>query len=132
MIDNPVLNILFLAFFVSLVVSLYQRKIFSKSKINKIKTEIDEIRKKLLKSEADEFLVKKVVELNKIFVKENMKVLVVALLIGLLGIYLVQHAYSGYTVKLPIPVFKNLNILYFYIILTFVIGIVLSKLLEVS
>jgi len=126
--QNPIITVFILSFVFSLIISLLQRRVFGKEKLKAIKKEIDEINEKLLKlKEPQEELLKKLFELNKILLKENLKVLVVSFILGIIGIYFVKYNYSGSFIR--VPIIGSLSVLYFYILLSFIIGIVLSKIL---
>ncbi|MGC9059274.1 MAG: hypothetical protein ACP5H3_02635, partial [Candidatus Aenigmatarchaeota archaeon] len=46
---NPLLSLLFLSFFLTLLITLYQRKIFKKVEVRKIKEETDELKERIIK-----------------------------------------------------------------------------------
>ncbi|MEM5815039.1 MAG: hypothetical protein QXD89_00945 [Candidatus Aenigmatarchaeota archaeon] len=130
---HPVVAVVILSFFLSLIISFLQKIIFRKENLVRIKREMEEIKERIIKSkETDKNLIDKLYQLNKIIIKENVKIILITIFIGLFGISWVEYNYSGSFVKLPLPVVKSLNIIYFYIIVTLIIGIVLSKLMEVS
>lgn len=130
---NPILSVVLVAFLTTLIITVYKKILFERGGFMKIKREMDEIREKILKSgEESSKYVQRLMELNKILFKQFSKILIFSLLIGILSLSWVQYNYSGKFVKVPLPLFQNLGIIYFYIILTFIISVVLSKLLEVS
>jgi uncharacterized membrane protein (DUF106 family) len=133
---NPLISLLLVSFFLSLIILLYQRKIFSKEGIIELKRRADEIRENLVKTqnkskEELEKLMEEMINVNGRLLKENFKVTVLSLFLGIIFFYWISFHYSGYYVKLPIPFFNKLSLVYFYIILSVVLGIVMGKLLEV-
>lgn len=132
---NPIISVLIVSIVITLIIAIFKRRVFGKEEFKIVKREMDEIREKLFKSknQSDE-LIKRLMYLNKILFKQTTKILILSLILGIVCLSWVQYNYSGNYVRLPIPIpfFQNLNMVYFYIILTFIISIVLSKLLEVS
>lgn len=130
---NPVLSILVVSVLTTLIINLYKKFIFEKSGFKKIKREMDEIKERVLKYKEDSNkYIERLMELNKTVFKQTIKVLLLSLIIGFLSLSWIHYNYSGSYIRTPIPFFKNLNMVYFYLLLTFIISIVLSKLLEVS
>ena len=132
----PLFSLLTLSFIFSLLVLLYQRRIFSNKNVREMKRKLDEIREKIIKlqdrnkEELNEFL-NEMLKLNARLMKENLKVSLLSLCLGILILSWVSFHYSGYYVKLPLPYLSKLNLVYFYVILCLVIGVVLGKFLEV-
>jgi len=133
---NPLVSLLLVSFFLSLIILLYQRRIFSKEGIIELKRRADEIRENLVKTqnkskEELEKLMEEMINVNGRLLKENFKVMVLSLFLGIVFFYWISFHYSGYYVKLPTPFFDKLSLVYFYIILSVVLGIVMGKFLEV-
>ena len=130
---NPLLSLLFLSFFLTLLITLYQRKIFKKDEVRKIKEETDELKERIIKlqkngnKEEIEKVLDEMIKANFKIMKENFKVIILSFFLGIVVFSWISFAYSGYYVKLPFPIFNKLSSIYFYIILSFVIGIVLAK-----
>jgi len=131
---NPIISILILTLIFTLITLFFRKKFLGNEEIKNLRKEMDEIRERILKNrEKEEELFNRLMKLNATIFKQTFKILVVSLVIGILCLSWIQYNYSGNYVKLPISFpFQNIQIIYFYIILTFIISTVLTKLLEVS
>jgi uncharacterized membrane protein (DUF106 family) len=132
----PLLSLFLLSFTLSLIVLLYQRRIFSKETMRNLKRRADEIREKAVKTqnkskEELEKLMNEMIKINVSLFKENFKVILLSLFLGVIFFSWISFHYSGYYLKLPLPFFNKIEILYFYVILCMVLGIVIGKFLEV-
>jgi uncharacterized membrane protein (DUF106 family) len=132
---NPLISLILISLSISFVVSFYQRKISSKEKVRELKKRANEIREELVKfqknKEKFEKLMNEMININAKLLKENLKVIILSFSLGIIFFYWVSFHYSNYYIKLPIPFFDKLNLVYFYIILSIISGIVIGKLLEV-
>jgi uncharacterized membrane protein (DUF106 family) len=133
---HPLFSLLFLSFLFSIVLLLYQRRIFSKKDMKEIKRKMDEIKEKMLKiqgksQEELNKLMDEMLKVNAKLMKENLKVILFSLFIGILILSWISFRYSGYYLKLPFPFLNKLSLIYFYMILCIILGIVLGKFLEV-
>lgn len=132
---NPVLSVLMITLCFTFFNLLLRKKFLDTQKIKDLKREIEEIREKLLKKrEKSEELINKLMSLNLTVLKYTSRMFFISLILGILCFSWIYYNYSLTYIRLPFSVFslKNLNIIYFYLILTFIISIVISKLLEVS
>jgi len=59
--------------------------------------------------------------------KENLKIMFLSIFIGGILLSWVSFHYSGYYIKVPLPIFSKISLIQFYLILCIVIGIVMSK-----
>jgi uncharacterized membrane protein (DUF106 family) len=133
---HPLLSITILSFVFSLVVLLYQRKIFNNKSVKEVKRKLDEIREKVIKMQSknqDEInkMFNEMLKLNAKILKESLKVTLLSLILGIILISWISFHYSGYYVKVPFPYFDNMSLVYFYVIFSLVIGAIISKFLEV-
>ncbi len=132
----PILTLIIITSILSLVVLIYQRMIFSKESVKELRRRIDEIRENIVKIQGDNpeelnRLISEMLKMNSRLLKENLKVVLLSFFLGIVFFSWVSLHYSGYYVKLPLPFFDKISLIYFYIILCFVFGIVIGKLLEV-
>jgi uncharacterized membrane protein (DUF106 family) len=135
---NPLLSLLLLSLISTILIMLYQRKVFKRVEVKKIKENIDELKEKMIKiqksgnKEEMEKILDEILKNNFKLMKENFKVIILSFFLGIVILSWVSFAYSGYYIKLPFPVFTKISSIYFYIILSFVIGIVLAKIFEIG
>ena len=132
----PLVVTMILSFTFSLIVLLWQRKVFSNKNVRELKIRLDEIREKVVKlknrnQEEMDKIMSEMLRLNARIMKESLKVSVLSLLLGIVLLSWISFHYSGYYLKSPLPYVKNINLVYFYVILSLVIGIVIGKFLEV-
>ena len=132
----PLVVAMILSFTFSLIVLLWQKKIFSNKNVREIKIRLDEIREKIVKlknrnQEEMDKIMSEMLRLNARIMKESLKVSILSLLLGIVLISWLSFHYSGYYIKSPLPYINNINLVYFYVILSLVIGVVIGKLLEV-
>jgi len=133
---SPLVSITVLSFAFSLIVLLYQRKIFSNKNVKEVKRKLDEIREKIIKvqnknqDEMDKML-NEILRLNAKIMKENLKVTLLSLILGIVLISWISFHYSGYYIKVPFPYFNNMSLVYFYVIFSIIIGVIIGKFLEV-
>ena len=133
---SPLVSITVLSFVFSLIVLLYQRKIFSNKNVKEVKRKLDEIREKIIKvqnknqDEMDKML-NEILRLNAKIMKENLKVTLLSLILGIVLISWISFHYSGYYIKVPFPYFNNMSLVYFYVIFSIIIGVIIGKFLEV-
>jgi uncharacterized membrane protein (DUF106 family) len=133
---SPLVSITILSFAFSLLVLLYQRKIFNNKSVKEVKRKLDEIREKIIKVQnknQDEMnkMFDEMLKLNAKILKENLKVTLLSLILGIILISWVSFHYSGYYLKVPFPYFNNMSLVYFYVIFSLVIGVIIGKFLEV-
>ena len=131
---NPVLSALILSLLTSLTIALIQKVVFSKKGVRELKIKLDEMKEKLVKERNEEKLnemLSQVIKLNQKLLKENLKVLILSIFIGVLVIVWISHNYSKVSVSLPLPFLNKISLLYFYIMSGVIISFVLSKFLEV-
>jgi len=133
---SPLMSITVLSFAFSLIVLLYQRKIFNNKNVKEVKRKLDEIREKIIKvqnknqDEMDKML-NEMLRLNVKIMKENFKVTLLSLILGIVLISWISFHYSGYYIKVPFPYFNNMSLVYFYVIFSIIIGVIIGKFLEV-
>jgi len=133
---SPLISVTILSFTFSLIILLYQRKIFNKSNVKEVRRRLDEIKEKVIKlkdksQEEMDKIMNEMLKLNVRMMKESLKVTILSLILGIVLISWVSFHYSGYYLKSPLPYIDKINLVYFYIILSLVIGVVIGKLLEV-
>jgi len=102
----PLIQILILSLAFSIITSFYKKKVFSNRNFVEIKEKIDAISRKIniLKDKnKKEFnrLMGELADANIKLIKENIKVAIFSLLIGILFFSWVSFNYSGYYVYLP-------------------------------
>jgi|GEM_PF-2563064 len=131
----PLLAVIILSFTFSLIVLLFQRKVFENKKVREMKLRLEEVREKVIKlqnrnQEELNKILNEMLRLNTRIMKENLKVALLSLALGIVVISWVSFHYSGYYLKLPFPYFSNISLLYFYVILSLILGVVIGKFLE--
>jgi uncharacterized membrane protein (DUF106 family) len=132
----PLFSLILLSFLSSLIILLFQRRIFSKENIKNLRRRVDELREYIVKNQnknKDEIgkLINEMIKLNLKLMKENLKVMLLSILLGIIFFSWVSFHYSNYYLNLPFPILSKLNLVYFYLILCIVFGVVMSKFLEV-
>jgi len=132
----PLLAVIILSLAFSLIVLLFQRKVFWNEKVREAKLRLEEIKEKAIrlqnrKQEEFDKILNEMLKLNTRIMKENLKVTLLSLVLGIIVISWVSFHYSGYYIKLPFPYFNNIGLLYFYVMLSLLLGVVIGKLLEV-
>lgn len=131
----PLLAVIILSLAFSLIVLLFQRKVFENKKVREMKLRLEEVREKVIKlqnrnQEELNKILNEMLRLNTRIMKENLKVALLSLALGIVVISWVSFHYSGYYLKLPFPYFSNISLLYFYVILSLILGVVIGKFLE--
>ena len=135
---NPLISLLMLSLIFTLLIIFYQRKIFRKNEIREIKKRVDELKEKMIKAQKNgnkeevEKILNEMFKANLKLIKEDFKVLILSFFLGIIIFSWVSFAYSGYYVKLPFPVFNKISLIYFYMLLSFIVGIVLAKIFEIG
>jgi uncharacterized membrane protein (DUF106 family) len=132
----PLFSLILLSFLSSLIILLFQRRIFSKENIKNLRRRVDELREYIVKNQnknKDEIgkLINEMIKLNLKLMKENLKVMLLSIFLGIIFFSWVSFHYSNYYLNLPFPILSKLNLVYFYLILCIVFGVVMSKFLEV-
>jgi uncharacterized membrane protein (DUF106 family) len=132
----PLFSLILLSFLSSLIILLFQRRIFSKENIKNLRRRVDELREYIVKNQnknKDEIgkLINEMIKLNLKLMKENLKVMLLSIFLGVIIFSWVSFHYSNYYLNLPFPFLNKLNLVYFYLILCVVFGVVMSKFLEV-
>jgi uncharacterized membrane protein (DUF106 family) len=132
----PLFSLILLSFLSSLIILLFQRRIFSKENVKNLRRRVDELREYIVKNQnknKDEIgkLINEMIKLNLKLMKENLKVMLLSILLGIIFFSWVSFHYSNYYLNLPFPILSKLNLVYFYLILCVVLGVVMSKFLEV-
>jgi len=133
---SPLVSVTILSFIFSLIILLYQRKIFANSNMREVKRRLEEIKEKVIKlqsrkQEEMDKIMSEMLRLNIRIMKESLKVTILSLIIGIVLISWISFHYSGYYLKSPIPYINNINLVYFYVILSLIIGVIIGKFLEV-
>ena len=135
----PYLALTLLSIMLTLTIFGLNKLFFRKNISNELKAKMEEIREKLAtaqrlgnKEEIDKFF-KEMMNLNKEFMKQNLKTLIISLSIISLIFPWLQFKYGtvGYIVKLPfeLPILgSNLSWLYWYILISITIGWVINRL----
>ncbi len=132
----PLIQILILSLAFSIITSFYKKKVFSNRNFVEIKEKIDAISKKInmLKDKnKKEFnrLMGEVADANIKLIKENIKVAIFSLLIGILFFSWVSFNYSSYYVYLPFSFPNKVSLIYVYAILCLVLTFIIDKMLGV-
>ncbi|MFZ8830309.1 MAG: EMC3/TMCO1 family protein [Candidatus Aenigmatarchaeota archaeon] len=132
----PLFSLILLSFLSSLIILLFQRRIFSKENVKNLRRRVDELREYIVKNQnknKDEIgkLINEMIKLNLKLMKENLKVMLLSIFLGIIFFSWVSFHYSNYYLNLPFPILSKLNLVYFYLILCIVFGVVMSKFLEV-
>jgi len=134
---HPILSLLILSIVFSIALILYQRNLFNKKGIEELRIKMNKIREELMRTsnksqEEVSKLWNEMLKINLKLIKENIKVLILSVVIGTIFVSWISFRYSGYHVKLPFPLFSELDLIYFYIILCIVLGAVIGKFLGVK
>jgi uncharacterized membrane protein (DUF106 family) len=130
----PLIQILILSLAFSIITSFYKKKVFSNRNFVEIKEKIDAISKKIniLKDKnKKEFnrLMGELADANIKLIKENIKVAIFSLLIGILFFSWVSFNYSSYYVYLPFSFPNKVSLIYVYAILCLVLTFIIDKML---
>jgi uncharacterized membrane protein (DUF106 family) len=132
----PLIQILILSLAFSIITSFYKKKVFSNRNFVEIKEKIDVISKKInvLKGKnKKEFnrLMGELADANIKLIKENIKVAIFSVLIGILFFSWVSFNYSSYYVYLPFSFPNKVSLIYVYAILCLVLTFIIDKMLGV-
>jgi uncharacterized membrane protein (DUF106 family) len=133
----PLFSLILLSLLFSLIILLFQRKVFSKENVKKLRRRVDELREDMVKNQnknKDEIgkLMDEMIKVNLKLMKENLKVMLLSIFLGIFFFSWVSFHYSSYYLNLPFPILSKLNLVYFYLILCIVLGVVMSKFMEVK
>jgi uncharacterized membrane protein (DUF106 family) len=133
----PLFSLILLSFLFSLIISFFQRKIFSKENVKNLRRRVDELREDMVKNQNKNKyelgkLMDEMIKLNLKLMKENLKVILLSIFLGIVFFSWVSFHYSNYYLNLPFPLLSKLNLVYFYLILCIVLGVVMGKFMEVK
>jgi uncharacterized membrane protein (DUF106 family) len=133
----PLIQILILSFVFSIITSFYKKKVFSNRNVIEVKEKINAITKKiniLRNKNEKEFnrVMEELTNANIKLIKENIKVAIFSLLIGILFFSWVSFNYSSYYVYLPFSFPNKVSLIYVYAILCLVLTLIIDKMLGVG
>jgi uncharacterized membrane protein (DUF106 family) len=133
----PLFSLILLSLLFSLIILLFQRKVFSKENVKKLRRRVDELREDMVKNQnksKEEIgkLMDEMIKVNLKLMKENLKVMLLSIFLGIVFFSWVSFHYSSYYLNLPFTILSKLNLVYFYLILCIVFGVVMSKFMEVK
>ena len=139
---NPALTIFIVAFLTTVFIIGVGRMLMDSKKVEEVKTRSKEIREKILNAQKlgnkaeMEKMVDELFKLNREFMKETVKTLGLSIVVAVLFLPWLSAHYSGMSVaNLPISipfVGNKLNWIYWYALVSFISGFVLTKLIGVS
>ncbi|OYT42342.1 MAG: hypothetical protein B6U78_01485 [Candidatus Aenigmarchaeota archaeon ex4484_224] len=138
---SPALSLALISFLISLTVVIASKIVMRMSNLENIRQKIEEIRNEIfrLQKEGKEEMAKKQMEellkINKSYMFQSFKLILVSLVIFILIFPWIAERYQSYSkiVKLPFAlpfIGDGLNWLEWYILISFVVGFILKKIIE--
>ncbi len=135
---NPVLSLTLISIFLSLLTFSITKILLKRSKLTNLKKQVEEIRKNIirLQKEKNEEKIKEEIEnlmnLNKLYLKNSLKMIGVSLLILFLFFPWIQENYQAMYVQLPfkLPLIGGkINWFEWYIFVSVIVGFAIKKIL---
>jgi len=129
---SPVLSILIFATILSVITTLMSKYLINKEFAIKMKSRMKELKlqmKEAQKNSNKEVLsssMKEMMEMNRKYMKESMKVMVGSLVFGILFLTYMSAKYASQSVTLPL-IGITMNWIYWYVIASLVISMTLRK-----
>src|SRR3989344_6935502 len=129
---SPVLSILIFATILSVITTLMSKYLINKEFAIKMKSRMKELKlqmKEAQKNSNKEVLsssMKEMMEMNRKYMKESMKVMVGSLIFGILFLTYMSAKYASQSVTLPL-IGITMNWIYWYVIASLVISMTLRK-----
>ena len=132
---HPCVAIFILALITSLFVSIISRALVKKEEVNNLKKRMEELIRKMeaaeksKNKEESEKVMKEMLEVNKEYFKNTIKSLFVGILVAIVVFFWVSKTYPGTVVEVPVGKLQVSGI-YWYIFVSFIISLVINKIIE--
>jgi uncharacterized membrane protein (DUF106 family) len=128
----PILSILFFSILMSIITLILSKILINKDTVKEIKAKMNELKNEIKKAKKENNTkvvlnnLKEMINLQNMYLKENMKVFVISLVIGLIFIIYMSTKYANVSLNLPF-LGININWIYWYIITSLIISIIIRK-----
>ena len=142
LIMNPVIGVFIFGLVISLVMTLINKKFLGSGKAKEVREKMNELREEMLKfqksgdmKKVNEYLAR-MMKLNNEYMKFSFKPLIISFVIAILVLPLLNMLYTGKvvaTIPNTIPVIGGFQLswIWWYIIVSLVLGLIFRKLIGV-
>jgi uncharacterized membrane protein (DUF106 family) len=128
----PILSILFFSTLMSIITLILSKILINKDTVKEIKAKMNELKNEIKKAKKENNTkvvlnnLKEMINLQNMYLKENTKVFVISLVIGLIFLIYMSTKYANVSLNLPF-LGININWIYWYIITSLITSIVIRK-----
>jgi uncharacterized membrane protein (DUF106 family) len=128
----PILSILFFSILMSIITLILSKILINKDTVKEIKAKMNELKNEIKKAKKENNTkvvlnnLKEMINLQNMYLKENMKVFVISLVIGLIFLIYMSTKYANVSLNLPF-LGININWIYWYIITSLITSIIIRK-----